>query len=161
MSLPLFLLPADQERKAYAYLYDLVFEPGSKTYAQTYAKELTEWKTEREPRMRRIKWCLNILHSQEELEEMVLDRLNAYDLSDIPSHPTEASGGSVSEHDADLCDVLLFSELNISPGERFGIGHFDDREDAVAFANGQARSTAPYSDGRGGWYVGFDPDLSD
>jgi hypothetical protein len=161
MKLPLFLLPFDHGRKAYAYLYDLVFEPGSKAYSQTYAKGLTEWKTERDPRMRRIKWCLNILHSQEELEEMVLDRLKSYDLGDIPAQPMEASGGSVAEHDADLCDVVIFSDLNISYGERIGVGRFDDLDEAENLANGQERSTSPYSDGHGGYYVVYDPDLSD
>lgn len=158
MILPHFLMPPDQVRRAYAHLFDLVHEPGSRAYARGYAKGLTEWQAEREPRMRRLKWCLAHIHTQEELEEMVLARLGEYGLDDIPPHPMEASGAY--EKDADLCDVIIFSDLNLSYGERMGIEHFDSAAEAKEFADGHERSVG-YSDGEGGWIVVYDVDPSD
>lgn len=158
MILPQFLLPPEQDRRAYAHLLGLVRAPGSKAFARSYAEGLVEWQSEREPRMRRTKWCLAHLHTVDELEEMVMTRLADYGLDDLPAQPTEANGAY--EKDADACDVLLYSELNLSYGERMGVERYSDREAAKDAAADHERSTV-YSDGDGGYYVVYDADPRD
>jgi hypothetical protein len=147
-------------------LYDLVGDGGLDAFAASYADEVLRWKSEKNQRMRRFKWCLATLHTREELEGMVRQRLSAFELGVDAGEATAFSGaaGSVEHTTAGLCDMILFGELNLSWGEDMDVGHFGTLAEATAYANELNEqgidNTGPYGS-NGDYYVVSDPHPED
>lgn len=163
MKIKAMRLSHEFDRAARDRLYDLVSELGIDAFVDQYVDSIYEWKSEKDRRMRRFKWALSVIHTRDELLEICRERLGFFRLNADQFEPLVAAGESIDIHDADVCDTILFGELNLAWGEEMGVADFDSRAEAEAFGESlSARGLRWTSYGEDGtYYVVWDNDPSD
>jgi len=154
-------LSKNSDRIVRDWLYDQVSANGTEIFIERQVRLIRAWKREKREYLKRFKWCLSTLHTDQELAELTLLLLDFFDITKFDSHIASIMGKSVEEREASLCDMLLFGELNLSWGEAMGVGHFDNAGERNAFADGLGHDRHVSYGGDGNYYVVYDADLSD
>ncbi len=154
-------LTKENDRKVRDLLYDKLTLHGLDTYTDQIYKRIVNWKGEKQSRIKRLFWCLSVLHTENELKQMIKNRIGFFNIEGF-NQEIIIDGNSVDHHEANWCDVFLFPTLNLSYGEEFDIYHFDTREEAWAFGNDLGHSQWVDQPGENGdWDVIIDHNPND